>query len=69
MPKISGPVRTFDGCKLMLFHIDDDKLLEECKSIWRKCEKSKSDGLTALWQVHLIIANLGLYLISTPPAT
>ena len=48
MPKISGPVRTFDGCKLMLFHIDDDKLLEECKSIWRKCEKSKSDGLTAL---------------------
>ena len=33
MPKISGPVRTFDDCKLMLFHIDDDKLLEECKNI------------------------------------
>ena len=69
MPKISGPVRTFDDCKLMLFHIDDDKLLEECKNIQRKGEKSKSVGLTALGQVHLIIANFGLYLISTPPAT
>ena len=55
LPKISGYVKTFKGDgvkeknnKLMSFRIDDEKLLEKCKTIWIKIEDFKNIELNAL---------------------
>ena len=34
--------------KLMSFHINDEKLLEKCKTIWTKIEDLKNIELSAL---------------------
>ena len=34
---------------LMLFRIDDDKLLEKCKTIWSKIEGLPNIELNSLW--------------------
>ena len=45
MPKMSGYLKTFKVGnkinKLILFQIDDEKLLEEYKAIWTKSEELK----------------------------
>ena len=52
MPKISGYVKTFKVedkiNKLMLFRIEDEKLLEKYKAIWTKIEDLKNIKLTSL---------------------
>ena len=49
MPKMSGYVKTFKvkerSNKLMLFRIDDEKLLERYKPIWTKIEDLKNTRL------------------------
>ena len=55
MPKMSGYVKTFKvkdvdkdkNNKLMSFHIDDEKLLEKCKTIWLK--KYWTECFTSQW--------------------
>ena len=52
MPKMSGYVKAFKvkegNNKLMLFRIDDEKLLEKYKAIWTKIEDLKNIKLKAL---------------------
>ena len=62
MPKLSGYVNTFKihktfkikdrdkdkNNKLMSFHIDDEKLSEECRAIWTKVEDLKNTELITL---------------------
>ena len=56
IPKISGYVKTFKvkeedkdkNNKLMIFCIDDAKLLEKYKAIWTKIENLKNIELNAL---------------------
>ena len=48
MPKMSEYVRFVDDNKSMSFHVDDDKLLEKYKNIWRRTEQFKGVGLTIL---------------------
>ena len=51
MPKISGYVKTFKVedkiNKLMLFRIEDEKLLEKCKAIWTNLKNIKLTSLPA----------------------
>ena len=55
LPKICGHVKTFkvkdgdnDKNKLMSFGIDDQKLLEKCKTLWTKIVDLKNNELNAL---------------------
>ena len=56
LPKVSGNVQTFKdkhgykdkNNKLVSFRINDEKLLEKCKTIWTKIEGLKNIELNAL---------------------
>ena len=48
MPKMSEYVKFLNDNKLMSFHVDDDKLLEKYKNIWRRIEEFKGVELTIL---------------------
>ena len=57
-------VKTYKNNKLMSFHIDDEKLLEKYKTIWRKIEDLKIIELNALpayneWYIKTKIRTYG----------